>query len=195
MWCADAMFWNGPAKQNNAFISAINKLDCKHQCQFCPHDVCSWHLFFTTSQIVLCFPPVVIDITFFFSNFQATHLPLLPDICLSELGQHWFRQWLVAYWAASHYLIQSWVIVNWTLKDKNFNQNTKLFIHENIPENIVCEMTAILSRGKCVKQKNSIIFHRWLASILLGRVDVWLLIPAGDCCSVLPWRTECCLVR
>ena len=30
----------------------------------------------------------------------------------------------------------------------NFNQNTKLFIDENIYENIVCEMAAILSRGE-----------------------------------------------
>ena len=28
-----------------------------------------------------------------------------------------------------------------------FNQTTKLFIHENASENIVCEKTAILSRG------------------------------------------------
>ena len=28
----------------------------------------------------------------------------------------------------------------------NFNQNTKLFIHENASEKIVCEMAAILSR-------------------------------------------------
>ena len=28
-----------------------------------------------------------------------------------------------------------------------FNQNTKIFIHENISENILCEMVAILSGG------------------------------------------------
>ena len=36
-------------------------------------------------------------------------------------------------------------IVNWTLGNKlqwNSNQNTKLFIHENAFENIVCEMAA-----------------------------------------------------
>ena len=50
----------------------------------------------------------------------------------------------------SHYLNQCWVIVNWTLRNKfqwNINQNTKLFIHEKASENIVCKMTAILSRG------------------------------------------------
>ena len=56
--------------------------------------------------------------------------------------------------APSHYLNQCWVIVNWTLGNKfqwNFNQNTKLFIHENASENVVCEMAVILSRGKWVK--------------------------------------------
>ena len=35
---------------------------------------------------------------------SKTHLPLVPHICVSELGQHWFRSWLVAYSAPSHYL-------------------------------------------------------------------------------------------
>ena len=72
----------------------------------------------------------------------------MPHICVSESGQHWFRQWLVAYSAPSHYLNQCWVIVNWTHRNKlqwNLNQNTKLFIHENTSENIVCHMAAILS--------------------------------------------------
>ena len=46
------------------------------------------------------------------------------------------------------YLKQCWIIIYLTLKNKlqwNFNQNTKLFIHENASENIVCGMTAILS--------------------------------------------------
>ena len=30
----------------------------------------------------------------------------------------------------------------------NFDQNTKLFIHENASENIICEMAAILSGGE-----------------------------------------------
>ena len=35
----------------------------------------------------------------------------------------------------------------------NFNQNTKLFIHEkNTSENIVCEVVVILSRGRRVKE-------------------------------------------
>ena len=33
----------------------------------------------------------------------------------------------------------------------NFIQNTEIFIHENASENIICEMAAILSRGRWVK--------------------------------------------
>ena len=72
----------------------------------------------------------------------------MPHICVSQSDQHWFRKWLVAYSTPSHYLIQCCVIVNWTLRDKlkwDFDQNTKIFIHENAYENIVCEITAILS--------------------------------------------------
>ena len=50
------------------------------------------------------------------------------------------------------------VITNLTLRDKhqwNFNQNTKLFIHENASENIVYEMAAILSRVRWVD------WNRW----------------------------------
>ena len=45
-------------------------------------------------------------------------------------------------------------IVNWTLWNKfqwNFNRNSNIFIQENAFENIVCEMSAILSRPQCVK--------------------------------------------
>ena len=33
----------------------------------------------------------------------------------------------------------------------NSKQNTKIFIHENVLENVVCEMATILSRGRLVK--------------------------------------------
>ena len=39
---------------------------------------------------------------------------------------------------------------NWTLRSKlqwNFNQNTKIFSHENATENIFCEMAAIVYKG------------------------------------------------
>ena len=94
-----------------------------------------------------------------------THLPLVLHICISESGQHRFRQWLVAYAAPSHYLNQGWVIVNWTLRNKlqwNFNKNTKRFIHENASENIVCEMVAILSWGRYLLSISQEIVSRWM---------------------------------
>ena len=62
--------------------------------------------------------------------------------------------WLVAHSVPSRYLNQCCVIVDWALRNKlqwNYNQNTKLVIHENASEN-VCEMTAILSRGRWVNR-------------------------------------------
>ena len=65
--------------------------------------------------------------------------PLVPHICVNESGQHWFRLWLDAYPAPSHYLNQWWIIVNGTIRNKlqwNFDQNTNLSImkmHLKIP--------------------------------------------------------------
>ena len=47
-----------------------------------------------------------------------THLSLVLHICVSESGQHWFRQWFVAYSVPYHYLKHFWVIVNCTLRNK-----------------------------------------------------------------------------
>ena len=51
------------------------------------------------------------------SNLLSTHLPLVPHICVNELGQHWFRYWLVTYLVPSHYLNQCYLIVSWTLSN------------------------------------------------------------------------------
>ena len=68
----------------------------------------------------------------------------------------YMRQWIgstlvqimaCAYSAPSYYLNQGWIIGNWTPRNKfqwNFNQNRKLFIHENASENIVCKKVPIL---------------------------------------------------
>ena len=93
----------------------------------------------------------------------------MPHICVGESGQHWFRKWLGAEKAPSHYLNQCWVIVNWTMRNKiqwNFNRNTKLFFHENTSENIVCEKAAILSRARYVNFSFSIMAVN--GSALLG---------------------------
>ena len=43
---------------------------------------------------------------------ELTHLPLVLHICISELGPHWFRQWLVASSTTGHYRNKCWLIVN-----------------------------------------------------------------------------------
>ena len=79
--------------------------------------------------------------------------PPVPHICVGELGQHWFRQWLVACSAPSHYLNQYWLVVNLTLGNQsqwNSSPNTKLFIYEKAFEHVVCDMEAVLSMGRWV---------------------------------------------
>ena len=112
-----------------------------------------------------------------------THLSLVPHICVSESGQHWFRNWLVTNSVPSHYLNQCLDIVNWTSKNTlqgNFKQNANLFIHENASENIVCETAPILSRERwvnrghetlspktstCHSGKIQIVFDQWTGSL------------------------------
>ena len=72
-------------------------------------------------------------------TFNST--PLVPHICVS--GSALAQIMACRLFGASYYLNQCWNIVNWTLRNKLqliFNQNTKLFIHENAFENIVCEI-------------------------------------------------------
>ena len=71
---------------------------------------------------------------------------------------HWFRYWLVAWPAPSHYLNQCWIIVNWTLRNKllwNLNRNSNVFIQENAFESVVCETASILSRPQCVNPSDA----------------------------------------
>ena len=95
--------------------------------------------------------------------------PLVPHIFFGELGQHWFRQWFIACTVTSHYLNQCWVILKWMLRNKHqwhFNQNTKLFIHKNASEYILCKKAAILSGRRWVK-------HLCVFSIYLGCCSGW----------------------
>ena len=69
-------------------------------------------------------------------NIQRTNSspPSAAYICVIELGHHWFRKWLVAYLASSHYLSLCWNIVDLTLRNKlqwNLNRNSCIFIQEN----------------------------------------------------------------
>ena len=75
-------------------------------------------------------------------------------------NHHWFRQWLVAWSASSHYLNQCWDIVNWTLRDKlqwSRNRNSYISIQGNAFENVICKMAAILSRPRCVMLQTALL--------------------------------------
>ena len=77
--------------------------------------------------------------------------PPMPRISVRESDQHWFRQWLGAYSAPSHYLNQCWVIVNWTLRNKLqwiFSPKSNFFIQETAFEDVVCQLATILSWGR-----------------------------------------------
>ena len=66
---------------------------------------------------------------------------------------HWLRQWLVAWPAPSHGLIQCLNIVDWTLGNKlqwNLNRNSYIFFQENKFEHVVSKMAVILSQPQCV---------------------------------------------
>ena len=74
----------------------------------------------------------------------------------------------ITYSVPSHYLNQCWFIVNSNLGNKlhwNSNHDTKLFIHENAFEIVVCKMAAILAilpRGRWVKNEKSLV---WWAQV------------------------------
>ena len=71
------------------------------------------------------------------------------------MDQHWFRKWLIAWSAPSHYLNQCWNIVNLALRSIcqwNINRYSRFFIHRNAFANAVCEMAAILSRERWVNK-------------------------------------------
>ena len=82
------------------------------------------------------------------NTWSLTHILRVPHICVGELNQPWLGLWLVACLAPNHSLIQCWLIVNWTLRNKlqwNVKRNTKVSIHENAFENAVCKLASIFS--------------------------------------------------
>ena len=100
----------------------------------------------------------------------------VTHICISKLtiiGSDncwgWFRQWLVAWFASSHYLNQCWNIVNSKFRNK-FQWNVKpisyIFFQWNTFENVVCEMAASLPQSQFVNPalSNAAYMWRWNGS-------------------------------
>ena len=93
--------------------------------------------------------------------------------------QHWFRQWLVAWTAPSHYLNQCWNIVNWTPINKlqwNFDWNFNIFIQGNAFESTMCEMAAMLFRPQYV---NTLRLKHFVDNIC------WCVFLNGSICVLL----------
>ena len=75
------------------------------------------------------------------------HLPLVPHICVSESGQHWFGWWLVAYSAPGLCLGQCWVTVNW-----------------NRLQFVFCFNHLLLVSHICVSESGQHLFGWWLVA-------------------------------
>ena len=101
-------------------------------------------------------------------RFTDSFMRFISPRCINSPSSSsaYMRQWIGSaliqimacrYSVPSHYLNQGWVIVNLALRNKlqwSFNQNTKLFIHENASENIFCEMATMVSTGRWVKMSS-----------------------------------------
>ena len=103
----------------------------------------------------------------------------MSHICVSdELGQHCFREWVVAKQLPE----PRWLIVNWTLMNKlqwNSNENTKIFIHENTLQDVVCEIAAILSRG------------RWVYCVSSRPISLHVYFDIKGCRLPIIWQNTC----
>ena len=100
--------------------------------------------------------------------------------------------------APRHYLNQHWLIVNWTVRNKyrcNLNQNKNIFIQENAFENIVCEMTAILSRPQYVNL--NLIWLQYLRMLpRCGLIIIsYQIKPMHKACSAKEYRCQICTTK
>ena len=83
----------------------------------------------------------------------------LPNPRSQVLSQEWRCSWSsvdsgCTCLAPSHYLLQCWVIVNWTPRNKfqrNLSKNKIVFIKKNAFENDGCKMVTILSWPQSVQ--------------------------------------------
>ena len=97
--------------------------------------------------------------------------PPSPAYMRQETGSALVQVMACRLTAPSHYLKQSWLIVNWTLRNKfqwYFNRHSIISIEENAFENVVCDFPGKLSRGRWVNVDlwyqgtiNSLVMQLW----------------------------------
>ena len=100
---------------------------------------------------------------------SLTHCDLVMPYGLNDPGHHWFRQWLVARLAPSHYL-NCWtsarLFVNWTLRNQlqlNSSQILDIFIQENaLFENALSKMAIIFLTHDIITSTQVMVYHRWI---------------------------------
>ena len=128
---------------------------------------------------------------------------LMPSdayICIINIDQHLFREWLGAWLAPSHSLNQCCIIVNWTLRNRllsNCIWNSSIFIQENAFENVVWKMSAILSGPQYVKPVSLVDtpqkgqwFRPLTMSLLTAGINSWQTIewPVKWDSLMIMWR-------
>ena len=90
---------------------------------------------------------------------NLTHWGRVTHICVGKLINIGSDNGLSPGRRQANHLSLCWNIVNSTLRNKlqwNINRNWYISIQENAFENVVCEMSAILSRPQCVKAWNNL---------------------------------------
>ena len=125
------------------------------------------------------------------SEMELTNLPLVPHICNQvSIGQIMACRLFSAKPLSKPMLGYCWLDSGIKLQ-WNFNQNTKLFIHENASEKIVCKMGAILSRGR-VKGFKGTLYSTTSKYPHDYHFVVWLLFGNGWYCpypsGLLHWH-------
>ena len=88
------------------------------------------------------------------THIELTHWGWVMHICVSELWHRCFQvMTFIIIIHQSYYLKHCWDIVDWTLGNKlqwNFDWNSYILRQENLSENVVWKMAAILSGPQCV---------------------------------------------
>ena len=103
---------------------------------------------------------------------MLTNLPLLPHICVSKLGQHWFSAKPLPEPVLTYCQLE--------LTSVKFESKYNIFRSQNAFVNVVCEMTAILSRGRCVNPYSRVAWVCWaLFNFLWAMMGlaIWHLHP------------------
>ena len=106
-WCVDKMAARCFCEKmifrhKRGLVFAVSHVKFYHR-NHVDYDIKMWKVIISPLGIVVFNPDTFV---------LLTHRTLMPHICVRELGQHWFRWWLVACLAPSHYLNRHWLIVN-----------------------------------------------------------------------------------